>query len=118
MPRGHDGVHATEITLAVRSIDETSMALVMALDAQRLGGRLQVGETLIALSRQTTRTPTTESRAAGFTNLTAQIFDVVEQHHRFLRSAFVEGTPPMRPGCRSTARREPHAVCRQHRGAG
>ncbi len=98
VPMGHDGIRATEITLAVSSIDQTAMALLSAMAAERAGGRLQIGETLIALDHQPNRTPTTESRAAGFTYLTVQVFDVEEQHTRFLRKGFTEGRPPTRFG--------------------
>ena len=34
----------------------------------------------------------------GFTYLTAQVFDVSEQHERFLRKGFTEGMAPTRLG--------------------
>lgn len=98
VPMGHDGIRATEITLAVRSIDETAMLLLSALGAERDGGRLQIGETLIALDHQPRRPRTTTMRASGCTYLTAQIFDVVGQHARFLRKGFTEGQAPVRVG--------------------
>ncbi|MDA3041429.1 MAG: VOC family protein [Actinomycetota bacterium] len=98
VPMGHDGIRATEITLAVSSVDQTAMALLSAMAAERAGGRLQIGETLIALDHRPNRPPTTESRAAGCTYLTVQVFDVHEQHARFLRKGFTEGRPPARFG--------------------
>jgi lactoylglutathione lyase len=98
VPMGHDGVSATEVTIAARSVDHTASLLIEAFDAKPFGGRIHVGETLIAFDHQPHRAPAGPSRSAGFTYLTAQVFDVVAQHERFIRKGFTEGMAPTRLG--------------------
>ena len=98
VPMGHDGISAVEITIAARSVDHTASLLIEAFDARPEGGRIHVGETLIAFDHQPGRVPAGPSRSLGCTYITAQVFDVQEQHERFIRKGFTEGMAPMRLG--------------------
>ncbi len=98
VPMGHDGVKATEVTIAARSVDHTASIMIEAFDAKPIGGRLQIGETLIAFDHEPRREPAGPSRSLGLTYLTAQVHDVVKQHERFLRKGFTEGMAPTRLG--------------------
>lgn len=98
VPVGHDGIIATEITIAARSVDHTASLLIAAFDIRPVGGRLQIGESLIAFDHQPRRPLAGHHRTSGFTYLTAQVFDVAQQHARFLRKGFTEGLAPIRLG--------------------
>ncbi len=98
VPMGHDGISAVEITIAARSVDHTASILIEAFDARPEGGRIHVGETLIAFDHQPGRAPAGPSRATGCTYITTQVFDVQKQHERFIRKGFTEGMAPMRLG--------------------
>lgn len=98
VPAGHDGIVATEVTIAARSADHTTALLSEAFGVEPLDGRLQIGESLIAVDRQPDRALAGPHRAAGFTYLTAQVFDVADQHDRFLAAGFAEGMAPVRLG--------------------
>ncbi len=98
VPMGHDGVSATEVTIAARSVDHTASLLIEAFDAKPIGGCLHVGETVIAFDHQPRRPLAGPARSVGFTYLTAQVFDVAQQHERFLRKGFTEGMAPTRLG--------------------
>ncbi|MEZ5343806.1 MAG: hypothetical protein R2706_20930 [Acidimicrobiales bacterium] len=98
VPFGYHGITATEITIAARSVDRTASLLIEAFDTKPEGGRLRIGETLIAFDHQPHRPLAGPYRASGFTYLTAQVFDVAKQHARFLRKGFTEGLAPVRLG--------------------
>lgn len=98
VPMGHDGISAVEITLAARSVDHTASMLIEAFDARPEGGRIHVGETLIAFDHRPGRAPAGPSRSLGCTYITTQVFDVRKQHERFMRKGFTEGMAPMRLG--------------------
>lgn len=98
VPMGHDGVSAVEITIAARSVDHTASLLIEAFDARPDGGRLHVGETLLAFDHQPRRPESGPSRSLGCTYITTQVFDVQKQHERFLRKGFTEGMAPTRLG--------------------
>lgn len=98
VPMGHDGISAVEITLAARSVDHTASILIEAFDARPEGGRIHIGETLIAFDHQPGRAPAGPSRSLGCTYITTQVFDVQKQHERFIRKGFTEGMAPMRLG--------------------
>ena len=98
VPKGRDGITATEITIAARSIDHTASLLIEAFDVSPIDDRLPIGETLIAFDHQPHRDAAGLSRAIGFTYLTAQVHDVAAQHERFLRLGFTEGLAPIRLG--------------------
>ncbi len=98
VPMGHDGIGTVEITIAARSVDHTASVFIDAFDARPEGGRLHVGETLIAFDHQPDRVAAGPSRSLGFTYITAQVFDVQEEYGRFIRKGFSEGMAPMRLG--------------------
>lgn len=98
VPHGHDGISATEITVAARSVDQTASLLAAAFEVEPVGERLQLGESLIAFEHRPHRRPAGPHRTAGFTYLTAQVFDVADEHERFLRAGFTEGMAPVRLG--------------------
>ncbi len=98
VPMGHDGVSAVEITIAARSVDHTASIMIEAFDARPEGGRIHVGETLIAFDHQPGRAPAGPHRSLGCTYITTQVFDVREQHERFIRKGFTEGMAPTRLG--------------------
>ena len=98
VPMGYDGIVATEITIAARSVDHTASLLIAAFDTRPEGGRLRIGESVIAFDQQPHRAVAGPHRSVGFTYLTTQVFDVAKQHERFLHKGFTEGMAPIRLG--------------------
>lgn len=99
VPPGTDGVDTTEVTIVASSKPATERFWVEGLGAARLpDGRLRVGRTLVAVVEDPAQPLTGDIRARGFRYLTAQVFDVVAEHARFLALGFTEGTAPVRLG--------------------
>lgn len=98
VPAGHDGIVASEVTLAARDARSTAQLFADALGFDRTGTDAVLGETRIRVVSDPGREPTGARDGVGMRYLTVQVRDVGAAHQHAVDRGLREGLAPIRLG--------------------